>query len=129
MKHFALGFVTALLLILIVIPQYSDYRHVAETQRWVGEIRPVMERIEKNILKNASLVDANIGVDKMLLSGGEAKQPDVFEITRLGEIILRGGSHGQLLILIPAFEEGKVRWRCIGGPERIVPKTCRKEAS
>jgi hypothetical protein len=119
MMNFLSGFLTAFVLILIAIPQYNDYRDVTETRRWFDGLRPVMDGIEKNIVENASLVGADAGMEKTLLLKPEEKRPDVFEITRLGEIILQGGSHGQLLILIPAFEEGKVRWRCFANPQRI----------
>jgi hypothetical protein len=129
MKSFVFGAVTAFVLILIAIPQYfNDDQVVFEAKQWFDELHPVMNSIEKNIVKNASLMDADMGVEKNIFSRPEQKRPDVFEITRLGEIILQGGSRGQLLILIPAFEEGKVRWRCFANPRRIVSRVCEKNA-
>ncbi|MDR3158188.1 MAG: hypothetical protein LBU11_04090 [Zoogloeaceae bacterium] len=136
MENFAFGFfgvVAACVLILIAIPQFaqSDDHASIEVMHWADGIRPVMDSIEKNIVKNASLVDADRGVEKNILLRPEQKRPDVFEITRLGKIILQGGSYGQFLILIPAFEEGKVRWRCFAKPARIVfhvSRTCATDA-
>jgi hypothetical protein len=108
----------------IIIPQYADYRGRVETSRWMNESTEIRSRIEKNILENASLADAGVGIDQNLFPAA-ALNVKVFEVGATGQIILQGGTYGQVLIQIPDLDGGKVVWRCIGGSAVHTPLLCR----
>jgi hypothetical protein len=126
LRHFFSGFLTGiislLLLLVWIYPLYSDYRAVAETQRWLVEVRPIQITIQENALEAKSLSSAGHGVDGEML-----KIPldlDLLEITETGTIIMRGGRDEQVVILIPSLESEGVTWRCIGGSGRSVMRIC-----
>jgi hypothetical protein len=116
----ALGALAVLICAAIVVPQYSDYRAAAETSRWLAQMDPVRLAIEQNamLLKTMAGAGKYIDVPASLLSPPPGAT--LLEIRDSGEIILHGGSDGQLVILTPSFAEGKVTWRCLGGSAKDV---------
>jgi len=126
MKSFVTGCVGALLAIalaLFTFAQYSDYRGRAETEGMLAELEPFKQSIEAAATKNKSFV----GIDKVV--GKPTTLPayvDLLEVTDAGEIFIRGGRDGQLVILLPTFVAEKVVWRCIGSPAKDMPGACKK---
>lgn len=128
MKCFFIGMAGALLLLFtaaVLTPLYSDYRARSETNSWLAQVKPVQAIIEESAMRNRTLHDAAIGIDSGTLS---IAGTDLFEITSTGTIILRGGSDGQVIILVPALQGGRLIWRCIGGSTTAVPAECQGRA-
>lgn len=125
MKSFIYGAIGALLVILIYLfagPQFSNYRAFAESSAWLEQIKSQQKIVEERALNQHSFDGAGLG-----LSIGELKpvSPLFSEIKDNGVIILRGGSDGQALVLIPYFKDGGVVWQCIGGSAKAVPARCK----
>ncbi len=111
-----IGMVSSALLVFLIAPQWSDHRAAAETSAWLAQVRPVQEAIAENAKQRGSLESAGVGVAKPVFQGAG---PSDVDVASHGEIFLKGGSDGQLLVLRPYFTEGKeVKWRCIGGSAR-----------
>jgi hypothetical protein len=124
MKSFLIGLLGAgflVLLFLFVSSQYSDYRAAAESSSWLAKVKTIQGEIEKNAVSRGSLAGVGKDVDQKIL---RQMNLDFFEITDSGAIILRGSRYGQLIALIPSVADGKVEWRCVGGPSGDVPKKC-----
>ena len=125
MKSFLLGALGALLtliLVAIIYPQYSDYRAKAETVDWLIEVKPLQLDIQKAALRQGSLTGSAKGLKEPNFSLGPI---NFFSITDEGVIIIKGGSHGQMLVLSPYLNAGGVMWQCIGGSDIDVPRKCK----
>jgi hypothetical protein len=121
-----MGLIGAFLILIcafLIIPEYSDYRARVETSGWMAEIQAIQSIIEQKALKQKSLIGVGNGIDKKTF---QTTNPDVFEITESGMIILRGGRDGQVVVLIPSISEQHIAWRCIGGSARAVPGKCNR---
>ncbi len=114
----ALGALVLWLVAAVLIPRYSDFRAKAETIGWMAQMEPIRLKIEENAKRLKTMSGAGKDIDLPL-----SWPPGVtlFEIRDSGEIILHGGRDGRLVILTPSFAEGKVTWRCVGGPAKDVP--------
>ena len=124
MRCFLLGMLGGLLLLVVVIvasSQYSDYQSRAQTEEWLYRVEPIQADIEKNAIRQNSLMNAGRNVDKKAFQ--YANNLNLFEIAETGMLILRGGKEGQAVILIPSLAAGQVTWRCIGGPSHAIPSS------
>jgi hypothetical protein len=125
MKHFLLGIFVGLVVLLtgflVIVPQYSDYRSASETSAWFAQIEGIQDVIEQNALKNLSLSNAGRGVDKKIF---QRENMDELHIFMTGEIVIRGGRDGQMLMLVPSFDGTSITWHCIGGPIWAMPPWC-----
>lgn len=127
MKCFLAGIAGALVAIVGVLvfnSQYSDYLARAETYEWLAKAQVTKSLIEKNATKQGSLISAGNSVNNTLRRPSNL---DVFEVTDSGIILLRGGREGQFIALIPSVLNGRIVWRCIGGPIRAMPNNCGTE--
>jgi hypothetical protein len=127
MRSFLLGFCGALTVLVasaMLAPFYSDYRAAAETSAWMNEIRPLQRQIEEAALKQGTLRGVKERLGQISL---DAPALDVLEVLDGGAIVLRGGRNGQLLVVVPSFDSGKVSWRCIGGSKNAVLGACKQK--
>lgn len=127
MRHFILGFLgmlAALVLAGYTYSMYGDYRSEAQSSAWFIELLPTMQEIEAQARQQNTLagVGAHIGKTAPRLT-----RVNFFHVDDRGTIIVRGGTDGQVIVLIPQFDKGNVSWRCIGGPSRAVPPDCRDQ--
>ncbi len=113
-----LGLLTSLLIYLVVLPIYSDYRAVVETEALVFKMDGLQRSVEDVFQKNGRLDFDPASADEMELDG------QTVIVLRNGVLIARGGTDGQLVVQVPQVEEGKLRWRCFVGPERLTPTNC-----
>lgn len=116
-----LGCLTVLALSFFFQAQYSDYRAKAETESLVYRMEVLQRSLEDVFQKTGKF--ENIAPQKNLTIG-EGPQPILLEN---GTIIVRGRLEGQLLVLTPKVEAGKVQWRCYVGPDKAKPTNCRSE--
>lgn len=115
----ALGAITVLLAVAIVVPLYSDYRSRAQASEMLAIAQPLQRAVEAHAVASRTLQGAGAGI-KMA--------PAFFDSTVLwdGTIVLRNrNSFGQVIVLQPTLKEGSVTWQCAGGSARDVPTHCR----
>lgn len=115
MKCFVKGMAGALLVLIaaaIIAPQYSNYVASSQTSIWLIEIEPTTEAITSNILRLQTVSGSGVGIPRPVISH---YTPSLIEVTDSGTVFLKGGSDGQFVALVPAFSNGVVTWRCIGG--------------
>lgn len=126
-----LGFFVAALLYAVVSSQYSDYRAASQTSGWAVGSHDTRAVIAANALRDKSLALAGVGVPPPSFPGFRSEQkPDHSEVTENGIILMQGGADGQLIVLIPSLERGKVSWRCLGGSAKSVSlPSCRSAAN
>ena len=125
MKSFLWGLLGAFVLamgFLFVGSQYSDYRAASEASSWLVQVRQIQDEIERNAVSKNSLAVAGKSVDDKIL---REMNLDFYEVMDSGVIVLRGRREGQLIVLIPAFENGKMEWRCVGGSLGDIPEKCK----
>lgn len=118
----ALGAFLVLGVAAIIIPQYSDYFTTTETDRWLTDVAEVQSKIERRAVEINSLERAGADIPLPKIVNGPVQY---LEISQDGRIYIKGGSEGQLVVLIPALEGESVVWRCIGGSTRSVAIKCR----
>ena len=125
MACFLKGLLGALLMLALaaaIIPQYSDYRALAETSNLLVQLEPVQRAIEADAVKQKSFA----GMAKHLANTAFIPNKlTVFEVTEAGVIIAKGGRDGQMIILSPSLLDGKITWRCLGAPDHDVPARCK----
>ncbi|HEY0065445.1 MAG TPA: pilin [Telluria sp.] len=108
----AAGAVLLLVLIALLLPLYSNYGARAETAEWLVQLAPVQRAVEaKSPVIPPAFVGSNV---------------TFFRVNPDGVITLKGGSHGQMVVLSPISKAGKIEWDCIGGPSEDMPIQCRK---
>jgi hypothetical protein len=116
-----LGCLTALALYLFFQAQYSDYRAKAETEGLVFKMEALQRSLE-DVFQKTGKFDSVMASKTINQSDGP--KPIILEN---GTIIVRGRIEGQLLVLAPKVEGGKVQWRCYVGPDKARPSNCRSE--
>ena len=106
-----LGAVVGFFLISFGAAQFSDYRAAAEVSGWLLALAPLQDTITANAIKQG----------KFSITPTDFKKPELiknnsmfFKISENGEIIVKGGTEGQMLILLPSFIDKKVAWECVG---------------
>ena len=113
--------IVILILGLLVFSQYADYRAEAEVSVWLIEVIPTQRKIEENAYKFGSLNNSALNVK---LPSFKIHNVTFSKITKNGIILLKGGSKGQFISLIPSLKSGKVNWICIGGSYDDVLSQC-----
>ena len=114
-----LGCLTALALYSFLQSQYSDYRAKAETEGLIYKLEVLQKSLENGFQKTGEF-----SISSSTVTNSEDLKPVVL---KNGTIIVQGRSEGQLLVLTPNVEDGKVHWRCYVGPDRARPNKCRSE--
>jgi hypothetical protein len=126
MKSVLLGMLGALAVLVaaaVIYPQYSDYRARAQTSEWLFEVQEAQRAVAANAQRRNSLTGSGVGVHRPNFSGTAA--PDYFKVTDDGMIFLKGGSDGQLVVLLPSISGTHVSWACVGGSSKATPSRCR----
>jgi hypothetical protein len=127
MRSFILGFLgmlTALVLAGYAYSMYGDYRSEAQSSAWFIELLPAMQEIEAQARQQNTLAGTGAHIGK---ATPRMTRVNFLRVEDQGTIIVRGGSDGQVIVLIPQFDKGNVSWRCIGGPSRAVLPDCRDQ--
>ena len=112
------SFFAASVLVALIIPAYTDFSSREESLVMIKHLEKIQEDIELRI-KDHGFVASKKNVSEQHESIGKIL------ISSDGIIISRGAKRGQIIILIPAYENGKITWRCIGGSFKDVPYECR----
>lgn len=115
---FWLGFCVAICIVvgivflgeLIQLPKHFSY---VEVSRWLSETESIQLKIEEIALKQSTLTGVGQQIPKALLRVPSA---NTVEVLANGEILIQGKETGQVLVLLPTLNGGKVSWRWIGGP-------------
>lgn len=115
------GFFVGLIVYLSVLPLYSDYRAKAETEGLVFKMEALQRSLEDAFQKTGKFDSV---MASKTITNGDGPKPIILEN---GTIIVRGRIEGQLLVLAPKVEGGKVQWRCYVGPDKARPSNCRSE--
>lgn len=115
---FIFGLIGSLLLIVVIIPNYSDYRAMSQASNWLTEFEQseTTKQIENQLLANQSV---KVSTDKL-----KFKFVKFAKVNALGEVVLKGENYGQILILIPIKENNNIRWQCVGGSDKDIPSKC-----
>lgn len=115
------GFFVGLIIYLAVLPLYSDYSARAETVELIYGIEGLQRSLEEGFQKTGKF--DGVLASKTMNQGADPK-PIILEN---GTIIVRGHIEGQLLVVAPKVEGGKVQWRCYVGPRKTTPIDCLPE--
>lgn len=126
MRSLIMGFLGALACLIaaaIIYPMYCNQVGVAQSSGWFATLLPVMQQIEATAKQQKTLAGAGTQVGKVLPT---LKGVDFLSIEDQGTIIARGGSDGQVMVLIPKIDaDYKVTWHCVGGSASSVWRACR----
>lgn len=127
MKFFLMGLagaITAMAGFLFFYSHYSDYRARGETSDWLVQLQTVQDAIAREAIKKGSLVNIGLAVDAGAFHNSSVTG---FMILDGGSIVVRGGSEGQVVLLVPSLRGAAVTWRCIGGSVQAVPSRCQRD--
>ena len=119
MRCIAKGFFGALIvlvLVALIYPQYSDYRATAETSGWLNQLDKTKRSIEENIENNKTVIGSGINVQPPKFE--EPSPPTYVKVMDNGNILVKGGREGQLIVLVPTLNASKVEWACVGGSSK-----------
>jgi Tfp pilus assembly major pilin PilA len=125
MKSFLIDLAGAIFIVAIAalsLPLYANYQARNEVKGWLSQLETTRHKIAAQALQHGSLQGAGVGITPPYFEG---IRPNLIRIEADGNILLRGGSTGQMLVLIPALSTGTVSWTCVGGPDDAVPDECR----
>ena len=113
-------FVTSV--VLVVAPRYSDFRAASETSEWLAVSRVLLSEIKPDLLKNVDVSGSDPRVTSAL---GSIPSIGDFGLRPTGDLYIRGGRNGQIILLIAERSGGDITWRCIGGSGADVVQSCR----
>lgn len=120
----AAGAILSLVTIGLLSSEYSDYRSRARTSNMLTLLKPLQAQVEEEILLDASISDAEPALAKAV-GAVPAGHFDVLRVLSGGQILARGSTDGQVIVLLPTVEHGVVEWECIGGSRRDLLTGCR----
>lgn len=129
MKPFLIGMLGAVLAICVygvARTQYDDYRARSEVYWWLGELQTLQRDIEATSMKHGKPTGVGGDYKMPALYPGKVR---VIQVADNGEILVGGGSDGQLLILQPSLTPKGITWKCMGGPTRDMPAQCKFKAN
>lgn len=115
----AIGFIA----LTVCTAQYADYRAAAEVSGWLLALAPVQDAIAATATKQGGFAGVSKDVKKPAFPEPNVS---VFKVSDAGEITVKGGKDGQMLVLSPTLVNGKTVWDCVGSPNKAVPFSCRK---
>ena len=124
MKALLLGFlggIAGVFLALVAVSQYADYRAESELSGWLVEVEPAQAAIAARALRLGTLEGAGTGIELPPIS---YRPPKYYRIDANGQIFMRGGDEGQLVVLVPTLANGAVTWQCVGGSKDSVLSWC-----
>lgn len=123
-KGFALAIALVLLWFLLVVPQYADYSSAIQTSEILALLEPTRARVGERVLRAGTVAGSGAGL--VIPDWPESRIPIRFRhVTSDGVVIVQGAKKGQVVVLVPSLEGGKVVWVCVGGSARDVPSSCR----
>jgi hypothetical protein len=116
----SISFIVSFITLVIFMPMWSDYSSRTESYKILKHLERAKKEIEARFMNQRDHV--NIGKDVSIESspiiGRAFVSPD-------GIIFAQGEAHGQIMILIPSYSNGKMSWSCWGGSFKDVPFQCR----
>lgn len=116
----SISFIVSFITLVIFMTMWSDYSSRAESYKILKHLERAKKEIEARFMNQRDHV--NIGKDVSIESspiiGRSFVSPD-------GIIFAQGAAHGQIIILILSYSNGKVSWNCWGGSFKDVPFRCR----
>lgn len=130
MSGFRCFFVGALAAVLvlgasaILVPTYGDFQDRAALDETIGELGSYRDKIARNALSQGSIERSGVGIQ---ISSEEFSRlaVDYARIFPDGTMTVRHAQYHQVVVWEPSIEDGKVSWKCIGGPRQSVPPRCR----
>lgn len=118
--YWSSSFIVAFIAVALIVPMYVDYSSREESFAMIKRLEKMQKEIEPEIQggKWVSLAARNIMIDR------HADIGKIF-VSAEGMIVAQGMERGQIVILMPSHENGKITWRCMGGSFKDVPPQCR----
>ena len=119
MKSFFVGVFGAILVLAIaavVIPQYSDYKARTISYEIMNSLEPLQNQVSNQLMAGLPIEPKKVINQSKFIQSLEQKSD--------GTIIVKAKEAGQVIVLVPAKEQGKIIWHCIGGSKNDVPAKC-----
>ena len=119
-----LGAVLVLGAAAILVPTYGDFQDRAALDETIGELDPYRDKIARNALSQGSIERSGVGIQ---ISSEDLSRLslDFARIFPDGTMAVRHAQYHQVVVWEPSIADGKVSWKCIGGPRQSVPPQCR----
>lgn len=108
----------------ILIPTYGDFRDRAALDKSILELGPYRDKIASNALSQGSIDRSGAGI-RISSEDLSRLALDYARIFPDGTMTVRHAQFHQVIVWEPSIVDGKVSWKCIGGPRRGVPPNCR----
>lgn len=121
---FIIGFVTIAFFALTFFfrPAYQCYTARAEVTEVLSRVSGKRTEIADRAIRNKTLSGA--GVETQISIEGRIRHATV---TRDGVIAIASDDPVAVIFLVPALEDGQVRWDCDGYPQKYMPASCRAD--
>lgn len=113
-----MGALSAIFLVALTVPIYSDYSDRAITSEMLFSVKPIQKEVESLLISGN---DIQVDLENHDVSAYIKN----IAISDEGSITVQGGNSGQLFILIPRNEAGLINWKCFGGSYDAMPIICR----
>lgn len=113
------SFAVSFVFLVIVLPMWSDYSSRAESYKILKHLERAKKEIEARFMNQRDHVNIgkDVSIESSSIIGRAFVSPD-------GIIFAQGEAHGQIMILIPSYSNGKMSWSCWGGSFKDVPFQC-----
>ena len=119
----AAGAVAALLLAIILVPQYHDYSAKAQAYDDLALLEPLKQRVANRVIELRRTEGSGSNIDLTITPTQSDRIVDLV-VTHEGIIIFRTRPRGQLFALIPTLSRDEVTWHCLAGSLKDVPVNC-----
>ena len=114
------SFIVSFISLAVFMPMRSDYSSRAESYKILEHLERTKKEIEARFMNQRDHVNIgkDVSIESSSIIGRAFVSPD-------GIIFAQGEAHGQIMILIPSYSNGKMSWSCWGGSFKDVPFQCR----
>ena len=119
-----MGAFVILATVAVLFPVYCDYTARAALNDSLQKLIIYRDKIAMNGAERWAREGSGAEV-KISAEAFPTLNIDYARVLPDGTIIIRHAKYHQIVVLEPSMTEGKVSWRCIGGPLRDVPTQCR----
>ena len=114
------SFIVSFISLAVFMPMRSDYSSRAESYKILEHLERTKKEIEARFMNQRDHVNIgkDVSIESSSIIGRAFVSPDWI-------IFAQGEAHGQIMILIPSYSNGKMSWSCWGGSFKDVPFQCR----
>jgi len=116
----SISFIVSFIALVIFMPMWADYSSRAESYKILKHLERTKKEIEARFMNQRDHVNIgkDVSIESSSIIGRAFVSPDWI-------IFAQGEAHGQIMILIPSYSNGKMSWSCWGGSFKDVPFQCR----